>query len=226
MDPAGGPPARVGVIGIGSPFRQDDAAGWEVVARLSRPAARRRLPAGTGLHAVDADPARLVALWQGTVLTVVIDAARAVPARPGRVHRVELGPGRPHSGPVTTSSHGLGLYDALGLAAALERLPGRLVVYAIEAGDTGFGAGLSLPVRAAVRAVADSVRRDLTAAVRREPTGRTPAARAGSDRPGAPGGGRTGREGAGACPIGPTHDRFHPRTMGVGRPRLRTKEPS
>jgi hydrogenase maturation protease len=178
MDPEGGRPARVSVVGIGSRFRQDDAAGWEVVARLSRPTARRRLPAGTGLHTVDADPARLVSLWQGTALTIVIDAARAVPARPGRVHRAELGRRRLYCGAATASSHGLGLYDALGLGAALERLPGRLVVYAIEAGDTGFGAGLSPPVRAAVRAVADSVRRDLAAAVRREPTGRTPAARA------------------------------------------------
>ena len=33
------------------------------------------------------------------------------------------------------SSHGLGLDDAIGLALALDRLPGRLIVHAIEAAD-------------------------------------------------------------------------------------------
>ena len=160
MDPDAGRVGRISVIGIGNPFRRDDAAGWEVVARLGRPSVRHLLPPGTDSHTGDADPARLVSWWEGAGLAVVIDAARSVPARPGRVHRLECGPRTPLRAPVTTSCHGLGLYDALGLAEALDRLPERLVVYAIEAGDTAIGSGLSRPVAAAVRVVAGRVRRD------------------------------------------------------------------
>src|SRR5437763_17171084 len=59
------------------------------------------------------------------------------------------------------SSHGLGLDDAIALAAALDRMPGRLVVHAIEAADLTQGPGLSPPVAAAVDTVARAVLADL-----------------------------------------------------------------
>jgi hydrogenase maturation protease len=59
------------------------------------------------------------------------------------------------------SSHGLGLDDAVGLAVALDRMPGRLIVHAIEAADLGQGPGLTPPVAAAVAAAADAVLVDL-----------------------------------------------------------------
>ncbi|MBY8876255.1 hydrogenase maturation protease [Actinacidiphila acidipaludis] len=169
MDPDAAGAPRICVIGVGSRFRRDDAAGWAVVARLGRPADRHLLPPGTQLHVCDGDPARLVAFWEGADLAVVADAARAVPARPGTVHRLRFGDGRPAGLPATTSSHGFGLADALGLAASLGRLPRRLVVYAIEAGDMSYGTGLSLPVAAAVRVVAAGIRRDLAAAAGARP---------------------------------------------------------
>jgi hypothetical protein len=46
----------------------------------------------------------------------------------------------------SASTHGLGVPDALGLAEALGRAPARLVVFAVEAADLGFGTGLSQPV--------------------------------------------------------------------------------
>lgn len=152
---------RVSVIGIGSRLRRDDAAGWAVVARLARPAIRRSLPPGTELHLCDGDPARIVSCWEGADLAVVADAARVVPARPGTVHRVHVGCRSPSSPPALSGTHGFGLADAVALARALDRLPRRLVVYAIEAGDTSFGTGLSLPVAGAVRSLAARIRRDL-----------------------------------------------------------------
>jgi hydrogenase maturation protease len=50
------------------------------------------------------------------------------------VHRFVLD--RPLAGTTpTASSHGFGLDDAIRLALALDRMPGRLVVHAIEAAD-------------------------------------------------------------------------------------------
>ncbi|CAM5481583.1 hypothetical protein GCM10010329_29490 [Streptomyces spiroverticillatus] len=149
---------RTVVIGVGNEFRRDDGAGWAVVARL------RPVLAGTGvdLAVCDGDPARLIGLWEGAGLALVVDAAHAHPAHPGRVHRLELDAG-PAQRPRTTSSHGLGLGEAVELARIMGRLPGRLVVYAVEGADGGFGPGLSPAVAAAVDEVTARVTDELRA---------------------------------------------------------------
>jgi hydrogenase maturation protease len=152
--PAAAGEAPAVVIGVGNEFRRDDGAGPAVVARL-----RGRAPAKVRLVVTDGEPARLVEAWTGAALAVVVDAVRADPPRPGRVHRFVLDRPRPMS-PVA-SSHGLGLDDAVALAVALDRMPGRLIVHAIEAADLGQGPGLTPPVAAAVAAVADAVLADL-----------------------------------------------------------------
>ena len=143
------------VIGVGNEFRRDDGAGPAVVARL-----HGRVPAGTELVVSDGEPARLIEAWSGLPLALVVDAVRAEPAVPGRLHRLVLdqataGP------PGTVSSHGFGLVDAIGLALALDRMPDRLIVHAVEAGDLGQGTGLSPPVAAVIDTLAAAVLRDL-----------------------------------------------------------------
>jgi hydrogenase maturation protease len=143
------------VIGVGNEYRRDDGAGPAVVARL-----RGRVPPRVELMLTDGEPTRLIEAWTGTALAVVIDAVRADPPRPGRVHRFVLG--RPIGGPArTASSHGFGLDDAVRLALALDRMPGRLVVHAIEADDLSQGTGLTPLVAAAVGDVARAVLRDI-----------------------------------------------------------------
>jgi hydrogenase maturation protease len=67
------------------------------------------------------------------------------------------------------SSHGLGLDDAVRLALALDRMPGRLIVHAIEAADLAQGTGLTPPVAAAVGTVASAVLSDLRPAASPSP---------------------------------------------------------
>ena len=147
---------RLAVIGVGNEFRRDDGGGWAVVARLRERAEAGTLPAGTLLAVCDGDPARLIALWEGADLVVVVDAAHAHPAHPGRMHRLTLDAGRP-GWPQATSSHGLGLGEAVELARVLGRLPSRLVVYAVEGAETDLGTGLSPAVAAVVDHVASCV---------------------------------------------------------------------
>ena len=148
------------VIGVGNEFRRDDGAGPAVVARL-----RGLIPSGVRLVVTDGEPARLVEAWTGAALAVVVDAVRAEPPRPGRIHRLALDRPRPVDAVSrAASSHGLGLDDAVALAVALDRLPGRLIVHAIEAADLSQGPGLTPPVAAAVDAVAAAVLADLGAA--------------------------------------------------------------
>ncbi|WP_414497739.1 hydrogenase maturation protease [Streptomyces sp. CRN 30] len=141
------------IIGVGNEFRHDDGVGWAVLARLAEPEAGGALPRGTVLRTCDGDPGRLLGLWEGADLCVVLDAAEGRPPRPGRVHLLTLD----RTGPApsrATSSHGLGLGEAVELSRALHRLPGRLVVYAVEGADTSPGIGLSPEVAARVDALA------------------------------------------------------------------------
>ncbi|KUO17684.1 hydrogenase maturation protease [Streptomyces dysideae] len=143
---------RIAVIGVGNEFRRDDGVGWAVLARLQD----RPLPPDADLATCDGDPGRLIGLWEGASLAVVVDAAHAHPGTPGRVHRLELDAGVPAQ-PATTSSHGLGLGEAVELARVLGLLPDHLVVYAVEGADGEFGTGLSPAVAAAVEPLVEAV---------------------------------------------------------------------
>jgi hydrogenase maturation protease len=158
---------RVVVIGVGNEFRRDDGVGPEVLSRL-----REHLGAGpdagaeTMVQLMDSDgePAALVEAWTGASLAVVVDAVVAEPAAPGRLHRLTVGHDAAAAASVV-SSHGLGLGDAIGLAAALGRMPGRLIIHAVEAADVGHGVGLTPAVSAAAGALTAAVLRDVQAAL-------------------------------------------------------------
>ena len=145
------------VIGVGNEFRRDDGAGPAVVGRL-----RDLVPPGVNLVVTDGEPTRLMEAWTGATLAIVVDAVRAHPARPGRAHRFVVD--RPGAGSArAASSHGLGLDDAISLSMALDRMPGRLIVHAIEASDLAQGTGLTPAVAAAVDPVARAILDDLGA---------------------------------------------------------------
>ena len=142
---------KVIVIGVGNEYRRDDALGPTVVDHL-----RRMELIGIEYRECDGEPTRLIELWDGADVAVVVDAVRADPARPGRVHR--LSANHPAAtAAAATSSHGVGLGDAVALARALDRMPPRLLLYAVEVADTEFGLGLSPDVATAARLVADEI---------------------------------------------------------------------
>jgi hydrogenase maturation protease len=143
------------VIGVGNEFRRDDGAGPAVVGKL-----RDRVPPGVNLVLTDGEPTRLVDAWTGAALAIVVDAVRAQPPHPGQVHRFEVDGPHHGTGPAA-SSHGLGLDDAVRLAQALDRMPGCLIVHAIEAADLTQGPGLTPPVAEAVDVVANAILDDL-----------------------------------------------------------------
>lgn len=148
---------RIVVIGVGNEFRRDDGIGPEVLSRL-----RGRTPDGVRLVTSDGEPARMIEAWTGASLAVVIDAVLADPAAPGRLHRIVVGPS-PGADARPVSSHGLGLGDSIALARALDRMPERLIVHAVEAADVGYGVGLTPAVAAAADALTAAVLRDLPA---------------------------------------------------------------
>lgn len=134
------PPPRV-IIGVGNAARGDDAAGLIAARRLG------------GLEH-EGDPVALLDMWREADVAVVIDAVSSG-AEPGTVHRFDA-----TSAPLparlrgSTSSHALGLAEAIELGRTLGRLPGRLLVYGIEGERFEAGTELTPAVAAAVEAVA------------------------------------------------------------------------
>jgi hydrogenase maturation protease len=157
-------PARV-LIGIGNPYRRDDGVGPALIEAL-QPAG---LP-GVRLAAADGEPTALISAWQDADLAVVVDAVLCERPQPGRVHRTVWAPGQQGAGPLAApggpgsqvraaaSTHGPGVPDAVRLAEVLGAIPGRLVVFAVEAADLGFGPGLSEAVAASLPRLTRSVR--------------------------------------------------------------------
>ena len=147
---------NVVVIGVGNAFRRDDAAAEEV-ARLVGEA---RID-GVTTHMHEGTPDELIELWEGAELAIVVDAVRGTGV-PGSTHRIEVGNERIPARARRDSSHAIGIGDVVELARALGRLPGRLVIVGVEAGDTDAGVGITPEASAAAVQLA----RDLTAECR------------------------------------------------------------
>lgn len=144
-------PGGLVVIGVGDPSRRDDGVGPAVVGLLRD----KPLP-GVALMTSLGDADDLISCWDGRDLAIVVDALRAWPVHPGRVHRLAV----PRSGGErarAASSHGIDLGHAVELARELGRLPERLVLYAVEAADVSDGVGLTPAVRAAAERLADEI---------------------------------------------------------------------
>lgn len=164
--------APVVVIGVGNPWRGDDGVGAAVAREVAERLGRLDPPRpGSGPRAavevveVDGEPARLLELWAGRDLAVVVDAVVSG-ATPGTLHRGggDLGPAPGRAG--VGGSHAVGIADAVALGRALGRLPTRLVTVGVEGASFAHGAGLALDPRvaAAVPAAADVVVAEVTGA--------------------------------------------------------------
>jgi hydrogenase maturation protease len=145
----------VRVIGVGSRWRCDDAAGLVAARRI-----RELAPGGVAVSELEGEPISLLDLWEDTGAALVIDAVSSGSA-PGTVHRVDAYAHRLPEPLAGSSTHTLGLAEAIELARALDRLPARLIVYGIEgerfeAGDA-LTAAVESGVEKAVAAVMDEL---------------------------------------------------------------------
>jgi hydrogenase maturation protease len=148
---------RVRIVGCGNPEAGDDAAGL-VAVELARPLVPTDVEvvtAPTALHVLD--------LLDGAATVLLVDAMRTTGGAraPGVVVRAESGPGGlPVALRSSLSSHGLGLAEAVGLAAALGPVP-RVVFLGVEVGDVRAGRGLSPAVDAALPSLVDAIVREV-----------------------------------------------------------------
>jgi len=157
-------PGGVVVIGVGNEFRGDDGAGPKVVTRL-----HGRVPRDVRLVLSDGEPTSLLEAWTGAVLAIVADAVAGGAAPAGELRRLVLGQAADVAGLTANeagvaSSHGLGLETAIGLGAALGRLPQILIVHCVQGADFSQRHGLTEPVAAAIGSLADAILADVSAA--------------------------------------------------------------
>ena len=141
--------SEIRVIGIGNTDRGDDAVGIaaaRAVAALELPdVCVQEVPDG-GLD--------LLEVWHGARAVLIVDAMHSS-ASPGAVRRFDA-----HRAPLPsvwarTSSHTLGITEAVELGRLLDQLPPRVTVYGIEARCCEPGEELSAE---AARGVCESVR--------------------------------------------------------------------
>lgn len=143
----------VAVIGLGNAMRRDDGVGPAVASAVEACA----IP-GVRVVTDAVDPIRIIDAWAGASLAIVVDAAVTSTPVPGRIHRCT---GAQVSSAPTMSSHGMSLPAVLALGEALDRVPQTLVLFAVEAADTGYGEGLTPDVAAAVPCAAAAVAEEI-----------------------------------------------------------------
>ncbi|HEY6923337.1 MAG TPA: hydrogenase maturation protease [Steroidobacteraceae bacterium] len=149
--------ARAAVIGIGNPDRGDDGAGRVIAHRL-----QDLVPSDVEVLQHDGEATALVAQLHDAPTVLIVDACQSGAAA-GTVHRFDA-----HRAPLPAaqfglSSHGFGLASAIELARALNQLPQRCIVYAVEGKCFDAGAGLSPPVTAAVAVITARILAELGA---------------------------------------------------------------
>ncbi|MCB1800139.1 MAG: hydrogenase maturation protease [Gammaproteobacteria bacterium] len=114
------------VIGLGSPFGDDDA-GWRVVERL-----RGRLPAAIDLQTLDRPGAALINWFEGVSHLLIIDAISGHPT-PGKILHLAADDLQTRHGRI--SSHHLDLQQTLALASVIHRRPARIEIMGVSLGD-------------------------------------------------------------------------------------------
>ena len=143
------------VIGVGNSLRGDDRAGLEVARRLrGHPDMDVREHEGEAIGLLDefAD-ARAV---------IVIDTIHSG-ASPGTLHRIDASVKPVPAVLRRTSSHAVGVGEAIELARVLGKLPSTVVVHGVEGESFEGGAALSPAVACAIEPLADAVRREALA---------------------------------------------------------------
>lgn len=131
---------------IGSPFG-GDAAAWAIGKKL----VELGLPQDCELRLLDRPGMQLLEEMRGAEAVLLLDAAQGIP--PGTLRQLESLNTLWLAG--QSSSHGIGVAEALKLADQLGRLPARLSVFAVGAGAAMPGddavAGLAAELLAAIK---------------------------------------------------------------------------
>ena len=153
--------APLRVVCVGNRWRSDDAVGLEIARRLDG-----TLPDDVELLEREGEPTSLIAAWEGAEAVWLVDAVSAG-TEPGSIHRLDASEHELPGELFRTSTHHVGVAEAVELARALGRLPRRTIVFGVEGGSFDVGDALTPAVAAAVDEVAAVVREEVNACTRK-----------------------------------------------------------
>ena len=97
------------VVGVGNEMRGDDAVGLAVVRALSG-----TVPEGVAVLECEGEPVSLLSAWEGHARAIVVDATQS-DAEPGTIRRIVAADGPLPPALAGSSTHLLGLADAVEL---------------------------------------------------------------------------------------------------------------
>lgn len=121
--------ADIIIVGIGNPYRGDDAAGWAVIDGLME-----RLSSVIKLVKQRGDIAELIDIFSQNKTVYLIDACRSN-APIGTWQRIDAQKQPIIEENPQTSTHGFSVSQAISLAKNLDQLPNKLILYVIN-GDS------------------------------------------------------------------------------------------
>jgi hydrogenase maturation protease len=139
------------VIGVGNPFRSDDRAGLEVARRI-KPHSNDHV---TVLE-FTSNPLALLDLWNGYEEVLLADAISSK-SEPGTFQLINAAQQTIPSGLFNTSSHNLGVAEAIEISRSLGRLPKQLWIYGIEGDNFEYGTTLSSKIERAIETVVKEI---------------------------------------------------------------------
>jgi hydrogenase maturation protease len=133
-------PRKILVACVGNRDRGDDGIGPLVARKLEG-----QLPGHVPLVVRHSDILALVEDFAGCDALICVDASAPM-GMPGRIRRIDLANEELPRELLAASTHGFGLTDAIELARALDRAPGTIVIYAVEAACFDGGAAMTQAV--------------------------------------------------------------------------------
>ncbi len=145
------------MIGVGNPWRCDDGAGLAVARLLAG-----TLPEGVEVLEREGEPASLIDAWEGAESVWLADAISSGAAT-GTIRRLDASEQELPPELFRTSTHHLGLAEAVELARALGKLPRRLVVYGVEGARFEIGDELTPEVQRGSAQAAEAIREEVRA---------------------------------------------------------------
>lgn len=151
------------VIGIGNAFRGDDGVGWAVVDVL-----QKALPKGVITKKIDGSIFELIDLFSTHSNVYVVDACVST-MPPGSWRRIDATCEPMPKEFAITSSHGLGLAQAIELCRALGQIPTQLALYLIAGSSFSINDRLSITVADAVPIVSKNLAQELKNSCMKEP---------------------------------------------------------
>lgn len=119
--------AETVIVGIGNPYRGDDAAGWAVIDGLAKAAGPT-----LSLRKMQGDIAELIDIFAEYKNVYLVDACSSDVLNDDGWLRIDANKEPIVDNSHQTSTHGFSLSQAISLARNIGQLPNKLIVYAIN----------------------------------------------------------------------------------------------